>query len=109
MKQKSWLIFDSKIPACTKTGKVYQNREAFFIQKPGLPAKRKAPAKCSTISILPTKAPKVSIQQKHGYTKPLAPDFQVQVNELVNKMKFLNEKSKAGGISKHINNWKVLT
>ena len=24
-------------------------------------------------------------------------------------MKFLNEKSKAGGISKHINNWKGLT
>ena len=36
----------------TKTGK------PFFIQKPGLPAKRKAAAECSTISILPTRQPK---------------------------------------------------
>ena len=37
------------------------------------------------------------------------PDFQTQVSELVHKAKFLNEKSKAGGISEHINNWKGLT
>ena len=90
-------------------GSVYKNREALFIQRPGLPAKRKAPAECSTISILPTKAAKVSIQQEHCYAKPLAPDFQTQVSELVHKTKFLNEKSKAGGISEHINNWKGLT
>ena len=108
MKQ-SWPIFDSEIPACTQTGNVYENREAFFIQRPGLAAKRKGPAECSTISILPTKAAKVSIQQEHKNTKPLAPDFQTQVSELVHKIKFLNEKSKAGGISEHINNWKGLT
>ena len=61
------------------------------------------------MSILPTKAAKVSIQQEHCYAKPLAPDFQTQVSELVHKIKFLNEKSKAGGISEHINNWKGLT
>ena len=88
---------------------IYQNKEALFIQNPGLPAKRKASAECSTISILPTKAAKVSIQQEHCYAKPLAPDFQTQVSELVHKIKFLNEKSKAGGISEHINNWKGLT
>ena len=49
------------------------------------------------------------IQQEHCYAKPLAPDFQIQVNEHVHKIKFLNEKSKAGGISEHINNWKGLT
>ena len=49
------------------------------------------------------------IQQEHCYAKPLAPDFQTQVSELVHKIKFLNEKSKAGGISEHINNWKGLT
>ena len=104
VKQKSWPIFDSKIPACTKTGNVYQNREALFIQKPGLPAKRKAPAECTTIPILPTKAAKVSIQQEHCYAKPLAPDIQIQVSELAHKIKFLNEKYKAGGIFEHINN-----
>ena len=93
----------------TKTGNVYLNREGFFIQKPGLPAKRKPPAECSTISILPTKAAKVSIQQEQCYAKPLAPDFQIQLSELVHKIKFLNEKSKAGGISEHINNWEGLT
>ena len=98
-----------RLPACAKTGNAYQNREAFFIQKPGIPPKRKAPAECSTISILPTKAAKVSIQQEHCYAKPLAPDFQIQVSELVHKMKFLNEISKAGEISEHINNWKGLT
>ena len=88
---------------------IYQNKEALFIQNPGLPAKRKASAECSTISILPTKAAKVSIQQEHCYAKPLALYFQIQVSELVHKIKFLNEKSKAGGISEHINNWKGLT
>ena len=87
----------------TKTGK------PFLFQKPWLPAKKKAPAECSTISILPTKAAKISIQQEHCYAKPLAPDFQIQVSELVHKIKILNEKSKAGGISEHINNWKGLT
>ena len=48
------------------------------------------------------------IQQEHCYAKPLAPDFQIQVSELIHK-KNLNEKSKAGGISEHINNWKGLT
>ena len=108
MKQ-SWPIFDSKIPACTKTGNIYENREAFFIQRPGLPAKRNTPAECITIFILPIKAAKVSIQQEHCYAKPLAPDFQTQVSELLHKIKFSNEKSKAGGISEHINNWKGLT
>ena len=46
------------------------------------------------------------IQQEHCYAKPLAPDFQIQVSELIHKKKNLNEKSKAGGISEHINNWK---
>ena len=41
---------------------------------------------------------------KNTYVKSLTPDFQVHVSELVNKMKFLNEKSKTGGISEHINN-----
>ena len=36
--------------------------------------------------------------------KPLAPDFQIQVNELEHKIKFLNEKSTAGGVYEHINN-----
>ena len=90
-------------------GNVYRNREAFFIQRLGLSSKRKAPAECSTISVLPTKAAKVSVQQEHCYAKPLAPNFQIQVSELVHKIKFLNEKSKAGGISEHINNWKGLT
>ena len=49
------------------------------------------------------------VQQEHCYAKPLAPDFQIQVRELVLKIKFLNEKSKAGGISEHISNWKGLT
>ena len=53
-------------------------------------------------------AAKVSVQQEHCYTKPLAPDSQIQVSELVHKKKLLNEKSKAGGISEHINNWKGL-
>ena len=74
-----------------------------------LSVKRKAPAKCSTLSVLPTKTTKVSVQQEHCYAKPLAPDFQIQVSELVHKIKILNEKSKAGGISEHINNWKGLT
>ena len=39
----------------------------------------------------------------------LEPDFQIQVSELVHTITFLNEKSKAGGISEHINNWKGLT
>ena len=90
-------------------GNAYQNREAIFIQKPGLSAKTKATAECSTISVLPTKAAKVSVQQEHCYAKILAPDFQIQVSELVHKIKFLNEKSKTGGISEHINNWKGLT
>ena len=51
----------------------------------------------------------MSGQQEHCYTKPLALDFQIQVSKLVLKIKFLNEKSKAGGISEHINNWKGLT
>ena len=59
------------------------------------------------MSILPTKAAKVSIQQEHCYVQPLAPDFQIQVSELVQK-KNLNGKSKAGGSSEHINNWKGL-
>ena len=54
---------------------------------------------------LPSKAAKVSIQQERCYAKPLVPDFQTQVSELVHKIEFLNEKSKAGGISEH-NNWK---
>ena len=58
---------------------------------------------------MPTKAAKVSIQQEHCYAKPLATDFQIQVSELVHKIKFLNGKSKAGDISEHINNWKGLT
>ena len=65
-------------------------------------------AECSTISVLPTRAAKVSVQQEHYYAKPLAPDFQIQVSELAHKIKFLNEKSKAGEISKHFNNWKGL-
>ena len=73
-------MFDSKIPAYTKTRNVYQNREAFFIQKPGLSAKRKVPAGCSAISTLPTKAAKVLVQQVHCYAKPLVPDFQIQVS-----------------------------
>ena len=89
-------IFESKIPAYTKTGNVYQNR--------GLSAKRKTPAECSTISVLPTNSAKVSVQKEHCYAKPLPPDFQIQVSELVHKIKFLNEKSKAGGISEYINN-----
>ena len=60
-------------------------------------------AECSTISVLPTRAAKVSVQQEHCYAKPLAPDC-----ELAHKIKFLNEKSKAGEISKHFNNWKGL-
>ena len=48
------------------------------------------------------------VQQEHCYAKPLAPDFQIQVSELVHKIKFLNEKSKEGGISEHNNNWKGL-
>ena len=87
---------------------VYHSREAFFIQKSGLLAKRKVTAECSTISVLPTKAAKVSVQQEHCYVKPLVSDFQIQVSELAHKIKFLNEKSKAGDISKH-NNWKGLT
>ena len=51
-----------------------------------------------TISALPTESAKVSVQQEHCYVKPLAPDFQIQVSELKHKIKFLNEKSKAGGI-----------
>ena len=98
----------SKIPACTKTRNVYENREAFFIQNPGLSAKRKTLAECSTIFVLPTNAAKVSAQQEHCYAKPLAPDFWIQVSELVHEINFLNEKSKAGGISEH-NNWKGLT
>ena len=74
-----------------------------------LSVKRKAPAKCSTLSVLPTKTTKVSVQQEHCYAKPLAPDFQIQVSELVHQKHFLNEKSMAGGISEHINNWKGLT
>ena len=97
--------FDSKIPAYTKTGNVYQKREAFFIQNPGLSAKRKTLAECSTIFVLPTNAAKVSAQQEHCYAKPLAPNFQIQVCELVHK---INEKSKASGISEN-NNWKGLT
>ena len=50
-------------------------------------------------------AAKASVQQ-HCYIKPLAPDFQIQVSEIVNKIKTLNEKSKTGGIFEHINNWK---
>ena len=89
---------------------VYQIREAFFIQKPGsLSAKMKAPAECSIISTLPTKAAKVSAQHEHCYAKPLAPDFQIQVSGLARRIKFLNEKSKVGGVSEHINNWKGLT
>ena len=107
--ETSRAIFDSKITAYTKTRNVYQNREAFFIQKPGLSAKRKAPAECSTTSTLTAKAAKVSVQQEHCYAKPLAPDFQIQVSELVHKIKLLSEKSKAGGISEHTNNWKRLT
>ena len=89
----------------TKTGK------PFFIEELGLLSKRKAPAECSTIFVIPTKAAKheVSVQQEHCYAKPLALDFQIQVSELVHKIKFLNEKSKPGGISEHINNWKGLT
>ena len=90
-------------------GNIYRNREAFFIQRLGLSSKRKAPAECSTISVLPTKAAKVSIQQEHCCAKQLAPDFQNLVSELVYEIKFLNEKSKAGGISEHTNNWKGLT
>ena len=75
----------------TKTGKP-------FIEKPGLSAKRKNSAEFSTISVLPTKAS----------TKPLAPDFQIHVSELVHKIKFLNEKSRAGDISDKIKNWKGL-
>ena len=46
--------------------------------------------------------------QSIGLTRALlcqtiAPDFQIQVSELVHKIKFLNEKSEAGGISEHIN------
>ena len=106
--KQSWPIFDSKIPAYTKRGNVSQNKEAFFIQKPGLSAKRKTPAECSALSVLPTKETKVSVQQEHCYAKPLASDFQIQVNELVHKIKFLNEKSNAGCISEHINNWRGL-
>ena len=106
MISQSWPIIDSETPAYTKTGNVYQNREAFFFQKPGLSSKRKVPAQCLTISVLLTKAAKLSVQQEHCYAKPLALDFQIQVSELV---KFLNEKSKAGGISEHINKWKGLT
>ena len=40
------------------------------------------------MSILPTKAAKVSIQQEHCYVQPLAPDFQIQVSELVHKKEF---------------------
>ena len=87
-----------------KTGK-----QAFFIQKLGLSVNRKAAGDCSTISGLPTKAAKVSVQQEHCYAKPSAPDFQIQVSELVHKIKTFNEKSKAGGISEHINDWKRLT
>ena len=58
---------------------------------------------------LPTKAAKVSAQHKHCYAKPLAPDFQIQVSELARKIIFLNEISKVGGVSEHINNWKGLT
>ena len=72
-------------------------------------AKRKALAECSDISALPTKVAKVSVQQEHYYAKLLAPDFQIQVSELVHKIKFLNEKSKTGDISEHIHNWKGLT
>ena len=50
-----------------------------------------------------------SIGSTRTHAKPLAPDFQIQVSELVHKIKFLNEKSKTGGISEHINNWKGLT
>ena len=69
----------------------------------------KAPAECSTISTLPTKAAKVSAQHKHCYAKPLAPDFQIQVSELAGKIIFLNEISKVVGVSEQINNWKGLT
>ena len=69
----------------------------------------KALAECSTISTLPTKAAKVSAQHEHCYAKPLAPDFQIQVSGLARRIKFLNEKSKVGGVSEHINNWKGLT
>ena len=62
-----------------------------------------------TITALPTESAKVSVQQEHCYVKPLAPDFQIQVSELKHKIKFLNEKSKAGGISEYINNWKGQT
>ena len=104
MQQTKLPIFDSNIPAYTKTENVYQKREAFFIQNPGLSAKRKTLAECSTILVLPTNAAKVYTQQEHCYAKPLAPDFQIQVCQLVHKTKFLNEKSKAGGISENINN-----
>ena len=109
MKQTKLANLWLKDTSYTKRGSVYQNREAFIIQKPELSTNRKAPAECSTISILPTKAAKVSVQEEHCYAKPLASDFQIQVSELVHKIKFLNEKSKAGGISKHINNRKGLT
>ena len=106
--KQSWPIFDSKIPAYTKTENVYQNKEIFFIQKPGLSTKKKALAECSTISVLPTKAAKVwfnkNIVRNTEQQKPLAPDFQIQVNELEHKIKFLNEKFTAGGVYEHINN-----
>ena len=47
----------------TKTGKP-------FLFKSQGSAKRKALAECSTISVLPTKAIKVSVQQEHCYAKP---------------------------------------
>ena len=51
----------------------------------------------------------VSVQQEHCYAKTLASNFEIQVTELVHKIKFLNEKLKAGGICEHISNWKGLT
>ena len=81
-----------------------KTEKPFLFKRRSLSAKKKALAESSTISALSTKAAKVLVQQERYSAKPLAPDFQIQVSELVCKIKFLNEKSNAGGISEHINN-----
>ena len=106
--KQSQLIFDSKIPAYTKTGNVYQNREVFFIQKPGVINKEEDPDRMFNHIRLTNKGTQ-NIGSTRTHAKPLAPDFQIQVSELVHKIKFLNEKFIAGSISEHINNWKGLT
>ena len=68
-----------------KTGK------PFFIQKPRLPGKRNLEGPGRMFSQYPSStkaAAKVPIQQEHCYAKPLAPDFQIQVSELVHKINF---------------------